>query len=118
LSPVTHNVYAGALYFLYARVLGRRRVVQDLPRRKQGFKLPEVLTQAEVERLLMAFVSPRHRAVLMLAYGAGLRISEICHLRIADINSRAGVIHVRDAKRGRDCRCRGIVKRRNRRRER
>jgi len=102
LSPITHNVYAAALYFLYARVLGRKRVVQDLPRRKQGFKLPEVLTQAEVERLLMAFVSPRHRAVLMLAYGAGLRISEICHLRIADINSGAGVIHVRGAKRGRD----------------
>jgi site-specific recombinase XerD len=43
-----------------------------------------------------------HRAVLMVAYGAGLRINEALHLRVADIDSAAGVIHVRGAKRNRD----------------
>lgn len=62
LSPSTHNVYAAALHFLYARVLRRPRVVDELPRRKAAFKLPEVLTQAEVARLFEALPSPRHRA--------------------------------------------------------
>jgi integrase/recombinase XerD len=61
-----------------------------------------VLTPSEIARLFEALPSPRHRAVVMLAYGAGLRISEICHLGIADIDSRAGVIRVRHAKRGRE----------------
>jgi len=101
LSPITHNVHAAALYFLYANVLGRRRVVEQLPRRKGTRKLPVVLTPAEVERLL-GVLPPRHRTVLMLAYGAGLRISEACQLQIADVDSKAGVIHVRNTKRNRD----------------
>jgi integrase/recombinase XerD len=101
LSPITHNVHAAALCFLYASVLGRRRVVENLPRRKGTRKLPVVLTPAEVERLL-GVLPPRHRAVLMLAYGAGLRISEACRLQIADVDSKAGVIHVRNTKRNRD----------------
>jgi site-specific recombinase XerD len=43
-----------------------------------------------------------HRAVLMVTYGAGLRINEALHLRVQDIDSAAGVIHVRGAKRNRD----------------
>jgi site-specific recombinase XerD len=100
-SQTTHNVYAAALYFLFAYVLGRPHVVEHLPRRRGAWKLPAVLTPAEVEALLGA-LPPVHRAVLMVAYGAGLRISEVCKLRITDIDSNAGVIHVRGAKRNRD----------------
>jgi len=101
LSPTTHNVYAAALYFLYTYVLGRPNVVVQLPRRKAKRTLPAVLTPAEVEALLGA-LPPRHRAVLMVAYGAGLRFSEACTLHIADVDSKAGVLHVRGAKRNRD----------------
>jgi integrase len=100
-SHTTHNVYAAALYFLYAYVLGRPHVVEHLPRRKGARKLPAVLTPAEVEALLGA-LPPVHRAVLMVAYGAGLRIREACNLRVTDIDSKAGVIHVRGGKRNRD----------------
>jgi len=102
LSPSTHNVYAAAVQFLYTHVLARPRVVDKLPRRKGMRKLPSVPTAAEIERLLSAVHSPTHRAALMLAYGAGLRIEEALHLRIEDIDSAAGVIHVRSAKRNRD----------------
>ncbi|MEO7036724.1 MAG: site-specific integrase [Polyangiaceae bacterium] len=101
LSASTHNVYAGALYFLYGQVLGRPGVMARLRFRKQPFKLPEVLTQREVERLLEALPSPRHRAIVMLAYGAGLRIGEVCQLCVGDIDSKVGVVHIRHAKRGR-----------------
>ena len=102
LSPITHNVYAAALWFLYTHVLARPRVVEKLPRRKLVHKIPAVLTVEEVERLLGALTSPTCRAVAMLAYGAGLRVSEACKLRVEDIDSAAGVIHVRGAKRNRD----------------
>jgi site-specific recombinase XerD len=101
LSQSTHNVYAAALYFLYAYVLGRPHVVEHLPRRRGAWKLPAVLTPTEVEGLLGA-LPPIHRAVLMAAYGAGLRISEACKLCVTDIDSKAGVIHVRRGKRNRD----------------
>jgi site-specific recombinase XerD len=101
LSASTHNVYAGALYFLYSQVLGRPGVMARLRFRKQPFKLPEVLTQREVERLLEALPSPRHRAIVMLAYGAGLRVGEVCQLCVGDIDSKVGVVHIRHGKRGR-----------------
>ena len=101
-SALTHNVYVAALFFLYARVLGRPAVVAGVARRKLTRKLAEVLTPAQVERLLAAQPSPTHRMVLMLAYGAGLRISEVLELRVEHIDSAAGVIHVRNAKRGRE----------------
>ena len=72
------------------------------PRRKVARHLPQVLTSQEVERLLGALRSPLHRAVLMVAYGAGLRISEACSLTVVDIDSGAGVIHVRGGERRRD----------------
>jgi site-specific recombinase XerD len=102
LSPITHNVYASALYFLYTHVLGRPRVVEKLPRRKGARRIPAVLTPEEVERLIGALSSPMCRAVAMLAYGAGLRVSEACKLQASDIDSAAGVIHVRGGKGNRD----------------
>jgi integrase/recombinase XerD len=64
--------------------------------------LPTVLTPAEVERLFAALGSSALRAVLILAYGAGLRVREACRLRLQDVDSRAGVLHVRNTKRNRD----------------
>lgn len=102
LSAQTHNVHAAALWFLYAKVLERPKVVAGLPRRKRTRTLPTVLTPAEVERLFAALGTPALRAVLMLAYGAGLRVGEACRLRLEDVDSHAGVLHVRNTKRNRD----------------
>lgn len=52
----------------------------------------------EVQRLLAALQNPKHRAMLMVAYSGGLRVSEVAHLRIEDIDSRRMVIHVRGGK--------------------
>ncbi len=102
LSAQTHNVHAAALWFLYTKVLGRPKVVAELPSRKQTRALPTVLTPAEVERLFAALGTSALRAVLVLAYGAGLRVGEACRLRLQDVDSRAGVLHIRHTKRNRD----------------
>ena len=61
-----------------------------------------MLSQAEIERLLRAVRRPKHRAMLMVAYGAGLRVSELCALLPTDIDSQRMLIRVRAGKGGKD----------------
>jgi site-specific recombinase XerD len=98
----THRMYVAALRFLFAVTLKRPEVVATVPWPKVPRKLPDILSGEEVERLLSAVRSLKHRALLMTAYGAGLRISEACTLEVGDIDSKRMMIHVREGKRGKD----------------
>jgi len=69
-------------------------------RREQ--KLPQVLSVEEVARLLKAASNLKHRAALSVAYGAGLRASEVTHLKIADIDSERMILRVEQGKGRRD----------------
>lgn len=101
-GPATHKMFVAALRFLYGVTLGRPEVAIRIPWPKVPRRLPDILSLAEVERLLGAIVSIKHRVIIMTAYGAGLRISEACSLTVPDIDSARGLIHVRNGKRGRD----------------
>jgi site-specific recombinase XerD len=101
-APATVNVYAGAIRFLYRVTLKRAEVVADVVRMKTPMSLPRFVGGAEVERLLWALPTARLQAIAMLAYGAGLRVSEIVRLETGDIDAKRMVIHVREAKRGRE----------------
>lgn len=102
-STSTRRVYASALKFLYgvtlqqpelaAKIVGPKRVTQ---------RLPDVISRSDIERLIEATRSMKHKAILMLAYGAGLRVSEVCALRTEDIDSQRMVVHIRQGKRKRD----------------
>lgn len=78
--------------------MGRPEQVVRLVYPKVPKRLPDPLSQREVEVLLDRLERPLYRLVLMCAYGAGLRISEACSLKVGDIDSGRGVIHIRDAK--------------------
>ena len=91
-------VYAGALSFLYRVSLKRPGEVESLPRGKKPRPTPVVLSGSEVARLFAVIASPKYRAVCMLGYGAGLRVSEICKLQTTDIDSKRMVIIVRESK--------------------
>lgn len=101
-SPATHKMHVAALKFLYGVTLGRPEVAVKIAWPRVPTKLPDILDGSEVERLLAHVHSVKHRAILMTAYGAGLRVGEACSLQTTDIDSRRGLIHVRDGKRGRD----------------
>lgn len=96
-SASTYNVYAAALRFLYRRTLSRPDVVDGIRRLKAKRKLPAILTREEFERLL-EHLTLRMRAIAVLAFGSGLRISEICQLRIEDIDSTRMQIHIERSK--------------------
>jgi integrase/recombinase XerD len=101
-SEATHKMHVAALRFLYAHTLGRPEVLPALPWPKVGKPLPVVLSGSEVQRLLEAIESRKYRALLMCAYGAGVRVSEVCELKPQDIDSGRKLIHIRDGKRRRD----------------
>jgi len=60
--------------------------------------LPTVLSLEEIGQILRAIKNQKHRAIIMLVYSAGLRVSEIVKLRIEDIDSNRNLIHIRSAK--------------------
>jgi site-specific recombinase XerD len=103
LQPSTMRAYLAAIAFLYGTTLGRPDVCARIPwPRDRRRKLPDVLSLDEVERLLGAVDGIKHRAIITTAYGAGLRITEACSLKVGDIDSERGVIHIRNGKLGRD----------------
>jgi site-specific recombinase XerD len=97
-SRAHHNQALSALKFYYQRVLRQPVKVEELPRPRREQKLPVVLSRQEVVRLFAALGNLKHRALLMLAYSAGLRVSEVVRLKVGDIDSQRGLIRVFRAK--------------------
>ena len=98
-----YNQARCALQFLYRITMGQEWVVEDVVCPKQPRKLPVVLSLQEVARFLGAITHIKHRAILMSAYAAGLRVSEVTRLRVADIDSQRMVLRIRQAKGQKDC---------------
>ena len=103
LGPVFHPLDREKTHFLYRVTLDRPGVVRRIPFPRQvRERLPEILSPGEVAQLLGAVRRPKHRAMLMVAYGAGLRASELCALIPADIDSQRMLIRVRAGKGDKD----------------
>lgn len=92
------NQTYSALKVFYDKVIKRPGVVGHLPRIKQAKKLPIVLSTDEVNRLLNALTNLKHRTILTVIYSAGLRLAEVCHLQVSDIDSSRMLIRVRQGK--------------------
>lgn len=95
------NMAVSALRFFYCRTLDRPDLTRKLHRVKHPRALPSVLCREEVTRMLDATTSLKHRAILSVAYGAGLRASEVARLRVRDIDSERMLLRVECGKGGR-----------------
>ena len=98
LAASTVNQVFNALRFLYVELYNRPFVIGSLPRPRKPMKLPVTLSQQEVLRILNAVGNEKHKVILTLIYSAGLRVGEAVRLKITDIDSERGLIHVRNAK--------------------
>ena len=98
LCPGTVENHVAALRFFYLRTLHRHEFRQFLPYPKVRRKLPNILSQEEVTRLINASSSLFQRTLLMVLYGTGMRRAELARLKIADIDTQRMVIHVVDGK--------------------
>jgi integrase/recombinase XerD len=91
-----------ALRFLFVKVLRRPYREIDLVYPKRLERLPIILSEEEVVRLIESANSSYHRVILMTLYGTGLRREELCRLKLTDVDSQRMVIHVRQGKGGKD----------------
>jgi site-specific recombinase XerD len=98
----TFNVYRAALKFLYEITLGRPEEVVRIPKMRVPMHVPTTLTRVEVEQVLVGTKRAKDQALIMLIYGAGLRVGEACKLEVTDIDAKRMLIHIRHAKRGRE----------------
>ena len=87
LAYTTVNQAVCALKFFFDTVLGRRAEAITIPYAHTPQRRPEILSREELARLFEAATNLRTRTLLMTAYAAGLRVSEVCALRVADIDS-------------------------------
>ena len=103
-SATTFNVRIISLRFFFGITCGRDEMKRYMQFHRQPRKLPVVLSVEEVADLLAAVPGPglKYRAALGISYGAGLRASEVCNLKVKDIDSDRMLIHVDDGKGGRD----------------
>ena len=98
LAPNTVNQRLAALRFFYIQTLKRAWSVAETPYPKKVLKLPIILSQEEVARLINSALTPFHRIVLMTLYATGVRRAELTHLKVSDIDSRRMVIHIQGGK--------------------
>jgi integrase/recombinase XerD len=97
-SSITLNATITGLKFFFEVTLDRAEAMKKMRHVFEPRKLPEVLSLEEVTRLLQAAGSLKYQAALGVAYGAGLRASEVVHLKVSDIDSQRMVIRVEQGK--------------------
>jgi site-specific recombinase XerD len=98
LSENTLHSRINALKFYYEQVLNREKFFWEIPRPKKPLILPKLLNETEISKLFNALANKKHKAMLFTAYSAGLRVSEIVNLKIADIDSGRMQILIERAK--------------------
>jgi integrase/recombinase XerD len=86
------------LKFFFGTTLGRSWDIIQIPRNKKIHKLPVVLSQEEIKKLLAVTINLKFKSMFMIAYSAGLRLNEITHLKVSDIDSGQMQILVREGK--------------------
>jgi site-specific recombinase XerD len=87
-----------ALKFYFEQVLGREKFFWEIPRPKKAQKLPKVISEEKIIQGLLSVQNLKHRTLLLLAYSAGLRVSEVVSLMVTDVNSDRMQLSINGAK--------------------
>lgn len=98
----TVNVYNSAIRFVYGAVLERNLNYQMIPRRRIHRELPQIMSRKDIVSFLTSIDNLRDKTIFETVYGAGLRLSEIAHLRVQDIDSEHMRLFVHQGKGGKD----------------
>ena len=102
LSKSWMNQTISALKIFFCEVLRREWNSLDIPRPRREKKLPVILSKGEISKLIRVTRNIKHRAVLSLTYSSGLRLSEVCELKVGDIDSKRMLVRVVQAKGNKD----------------
>ena len=97
-SPITLNATITGLKFFFDVTLGRGELMAGMSPVRVPLKLPVVLSREEVARLIAAASNLKYQTALSIAYGTGLRVSEIVALKVGDIDSQRMTLRVEQGK--------------------
>ncbi len=98
LTENTIHSRLNAVKFYYEQVLGKEKFFFEIPRPKKPLKLPKVISEEKILEALLAIENLKHKTILLLAYSAGLRVSEVINLKPGDIDSDRMQIRINQAK--------------------
>lgn len=101
-SHSTLTIALCAIKFFFEKTLGQHWDILDFVRPAREKKLPDILSIEEVRKILSSIRLPRYRVCLTTIYSCGLRLREGAHLQVADIDSARHMVHLRQAKGGKD----------------
>ncbi len=93
-APKTINLYKEVIKFFCNQIL-KNAIAVDIKLSKQPKKLPIVLSRMELDRMFTVPQNIKHKLLLMVAYGAGMRLSEVRNLRVQDIDFGSLTIHIK-----------------------
>jgi site-specific recombinase XerD len=97
-SPITLNATITGLKFFFEVALGRAELMAKMRPVRLAHTLPVILSREEVSRLIESARNLKHRTALSVAYGAGLRASEVIALKVGDIDSKRMVLRIEQGK--------------------
>jgi site-specific recombinase XerD len=95
-APKTVNLYKSAIMFFANEVLHLH--IDPLPLAREARKLPSILSLQEIKQLIDSYTNPKHKLIIELAYGCGLRVSEVVRIQIKDIDLYRYTITIRQSK--------------------
>ena len=102
LCDASCRLYRNAIRFFYLQVLKQEDfdVTLQVPKRAQ--RIPELLQRTEVSRIIMACNNLKHRTLLLTCYGCGLRVSELVKIKLRQLDSERGLLHIEQGKGAKD----------------
>ena len=98
LSRSTMRIAVSGIRYYFEHILKRKSIIEEVPYPKEEKYLPEILSGAEVKRLLDQTENIKHKAILMMAYSAGLRRKEVIDLKLTDIDRKNMQVNIRKGK--------------------
>jgi integrase/recombinase XerD len=96
-SPQTMNLHLQAINFFYIQIMMNKEKL-NIKCAKRSKKLPVVLSKNEISKIISYTKNPKHRLMISLSYGAGLRVSEVVNLKIRDLDFENNFIHIKESK--------------------
>lgn len=97
ISPQSQNIYLGAIKFYYYNIIKINKKI-EIKSVKKTKKLPVVLSRQEIEKILNSISNKKHKLLIAVSYGAGLRVSEAISLKVKDVDLKELTIHIKNAK--------------------
>lgn len=98
LTENTLHSRMNALKFYYEQVLNKEKIFWEIPRPKKQQQNPHFFNQDEITKILKQTINIKHKTMLMLAYSTGMRVSEVTHLKVWQIDSKRMQIIIQQAK--------------------